>query len=126
MARLTCKSCGLGKNHSEFYKHRFTASGYETSCKICTRARSKRWRAEKPEKVNEQHKLRDPNKIMARRRLNDAIRKGRIKKPICCEHCGLMEKLHGHHEDYSKPLEVIWLCPTCHSKLHFERGDRLR
>ena len=26
--------------------------------------------------------------------------------------------LHGHHEDYSQPLEVVWLCAPCHGLRH--------
>lgn len=62
-----------------------------------------------------------------------ALKKGVLVKPDACEHCGLDKvRLQGHHEDYDKPLEVIWLCRACHTKAHgkqpkgwkFERKDR--
>ena len=34
-----------------------------------------------------------------------------------CEECGA-EKSQMHHEDYSKPLEVNWLCRGCHLERH--------
>lgn len=34
-----------------------------------------------------------------------------------CEWCGC-EKVEAHHKDYSKPLEVMWLCNRCHRKWH--------
>ena len=53
-----------------------------------------------------------PEKYAARRKLRDAVKYGKmVRKP--CEKCG-NEKSHGHHEDYSKPLDVIWLCHKCH------------
>jgi len=50
--------------------------------------------------------------------LRKAIRAGKIKRKEACERCGKSEKTHGHHEDYAKPLDVIWLCPQCHVSAH--------
>jgi hypothetical protein len=54
----------------------------------------------------------------ARGLVRQAVRDGTIKKPHTCEKCGLARLLHGHHEDYSKPLDVLWLCASCHAKEH--------
>lgn len=46
-----------------------------------------------------------------------AQRKGLIKEPNACQSCGVSGiELEKHHPDYSKPLEVQWLCTTCHGK----------
>ena len=38
-------------------------------------------------------------------------------KPDSCQKCGKKNcRLERHHEDYSKPLEIIWLCCDCHGK----------
>jgi hypothetical protein len=34
-----------------------------------------------------------------------------------CEVCGT-RKVHAHHDDYGKPLEVIWLCHSHHMARH--------
>lgn len=39
-----------------------------------------------------------------------------------CRVCGEM-KAEMHHEDYSKPREVVWLCRLCHVRYHVLRGD---
>jgi hypothetical protein len=55
-------------------------------------------------------------KIRARYRVTVAIRSGKlVREP--CEKCGAL-KSHAHHHDYSKPLEVQWLCSPCHGKEH--------
>lgn len=54
----------------------------------------------------------------ARDRLNSAVRNGKLKR-LPCEKCG-ESKSHGHHEDYSKPLDVIWLCAIHHKERHTE------
>ena len=46
-----------------------------------------------------------------------AIRKGKLIKEPCVD-CGVEEKIHAHHEDYSKPLDVVWVCAAHHKKYH--------
>lgn len=57
-------------------------------------------------------------KIRAREILNAAVGSGHVKKPDQCEECGSYGPLSGHHEDYSKALDVEWLCGRCHSGRH--------
>ena len=65
-----------------------------------------------------------PEKQSARFTLNNAVRDGKIIKPEACEACGERGLIHGHHDDYSKKLEVRWLCAPCHSELHRMDRDR--
>jgi hypothetical protein len=45
-----------------------------------------------------------------------ALRSGTlVRQP--CEVCG-DPKSQAHHDDYRKPLEVRWLCPTHHGQVH--------
>lgn len=54
-------------------------------------------------------------------KVGNAVRDGKLTKPEACERCqSTALRLHGHHEDYSKPLEVMWLCEPCHGKRHRE------
>lgn len=55
-------------------------------------------------------------KYRAHFKLRDAILRGDIKRKPC-EVCG-EEKSDGHHEDYSKPLEIMWLCHKHHEEHH--------
>jgi hypothetical protein len=41
-----------------------------------------------------------------------------IKDIKSCENCGLSQKIQKHHPDYSKPLDVVFLCRKCHIKLN--------
>lgn len=52
----------------------------------------------------------------AGRAVRKAIKKGLIIRPNVCSDCGCEARVEGHHSDYSKPLDVIWLCPKCHAK----------
>ena len=56
----------------------------------------------------------DPRRI-ARKALSEAVRTGRLQRPEVCERCGGSGPIEGHHADYSRPLDVEWLCVPCHT-----------
>lgn len=57
-----------------------------------------------------------PEKYAAHVAVQTAVRNGTlVQKP--CEVCGCLQS-EAHHDDYSKPLEVKWLCDTCHVNEH--------
>ena len=45
-----------------------------------------------------------------------AVKKGKLKRKPC-RICGT-EKVEAHHEDYSKPLKVLWFCRKHHREYH--------
>lgn len=58
---------------------------------------------------------RNPAKRSAHQAVGNAIRAGKlIRQP--CEQCGAVAQ--AHHDDYSKPLDVRWLCTTHHAEWH--------
>ena len=58
---------------------------------------------------------RHPEKQAARLLLNGSVRRGDITRPDRCSRCGDVKRVEGHHRDYSRPLEVEWLCRPCHA-----------
>lgn len=60
----------------------------------------------------------NPEKVKAHRLVQNAVKQGIIYKSETCEACKRKTRLSGHHNDYSKPLEVIWLCGSCHKLTH--------
>lgn len=61
---------------------------------------------------------RHPERHKARTMFGNAVRDGRvIPWPICAipDCCG---KPQGHHPDYSRPLDVVWLCDAHHKAAH--------
>lgn len=58
-------------------------------------------------------------KIKARSAVFIALQAGRMQKQPCAK-CGATEKVEAHHEDYSKPLEVVWYCKEHHRQRHNE------
>lgn len=51
--------------------------------------------------------------------VNQAVKTGRLIPAERCEHCGeAYGRMQAHHDDYSKPLDVRWLCVICHKRTH--------
>lgn len=64
----------------------------------------------------EEFRIKNQKKIKVKTKVARAIRTGVLIRKKCAI-CG-KEKTDAHHKDYSKPLDVIWLCRTHHSHIH--------
>ena len=67
------------------------------------------------------YREKNPDKHFAHIALRNAIRRREIF-PRPCEKCGFLFT-EGHHCDYSKPLDVKWLCRKHHMEAHGGRLD---
>lgn len=82
------------------------------------REKQRQKRAKNPEKVYEEGRRyyeTNAKRVIARARLHRAIASGKVV-PMLCQVCG--EYAHGHHPDYDRPLDVVWLCPKHHAQAH--------
>ncbi len=68
--------------------------------------------------ANREWRRRNKEKQRAHSAVAYAIRSGKLERQPC-EECGV-QPTEAHHEDYSKPFDVMWLCKTCHEKRHRE------
>ena len=137
-----CYICKEEKTKSldNFYADKSRSSGLSSNCKKCYRTskynpikakeRVKRYRLKYPEKNRELYRLSyikgkkqkqeykkkwyllNKHKVRAHRLVGRALKNGLLLKESCSK-CGTIRSV-AHHEDYSKPLEIIWLCQRCH------------
>ena len=130
-----CKKCGGTRRYQP-------RPGTKTgACIDCANARSKRWEQNNRDRVKEiqqrykqnnletwkaskiksrkKEALKKPVETKARRIVRHAVRRGDLPKvsTCTCADCGVQAREY-HHEDYSKPLEVVPLCRGCHIKRH--------
>src|SRR5512146_228853 len=97
MRKDTCSKCGKALDRKGRY------------CLSCHDAYMREWRKTHP--LSETERRKD----IARSYLRVYIRRGKIQRQPC-EVCGAPAE--AHHHDYSKPLEVRWLCRPHHLELH--------
>lgn len=136
-----CKKCSIEKPLSEFYTQPKSKDRVAPNCKACAldyqkqrskanplqrriydRERQRKLRStqegrSKIAAIRRESYHRNPQKTKARYQVKHAIKTGKLIKGPCSV-CGVTEKVHGHHSDYSKPLEVQWLCEEHHQRLH--------
>ena len=127
-----CFKCEMSKPLDDFYPHPRMADGHLNKCKSCTKrdmhdrygvTRDARRNYERAREATEGRKAwcanqqrlrrqREPEKVRARDAVARAIRAGRLVR-LPCERCS-SETVEAHHDDYTTPLIVRWLCPPCH------------
>ena len=133
-----CFKCGKTKELDEFYKESKMANGHFGKCKECSKKDSTsnrnknierfreydRQRSKLPHRIEgcveyaRKYRKKHPLRNAVAQLLKRAVRDGKIKKPKICSICHEEKRIMGHHEDYYKPLDVIWVCQICHKKLH--------
>lgn len=146
----TCKLCGITKEAGAFYV------SSPTRCKDCIKAAVNKHRQENLEAVRAYDRLRGglPHRVQARAeyRETDAFKESHSKAnakyrnekpewkfarnvlyaavrdkkllPQPCFVCG--DKAEAHHTDYSRPLDVVWLCDQHHKQVHAQHRQHLR
>ena len=135
-----CNSCNTTKLKSDFGKRAASEDGLSAKCKSC-QSKYDKSRSDLPKRIKaradykltaggkaahfkatKNYRNKNQKKYKAHNMVNNAIRDGKL---FCepCEICG--KKANAHHDDYSKPLNIRWLCPAHHSQWHFENGEGL-
>jgi len=136
-----CIHCKEIKLLGEFYKHPRMADGRLNVCKPCKRLYARHYAKTDAGRIsstrrqrtkrrhlwqNEYRKKRRamaPEKYRARNIAWAAIRDGKIFKQPLCQFPGCEStRVEGHHEDYSHPLDVLWLCRKHHRQRDIEIG----
>jgi len=147
-----CIACHIEKPLDNFHKHPQMKDGHLNKCKVCVNLYVHQYRKDNLESIRKydrergrtekrlflnrerikkkkkeytaigiRWRERNPDKRAAHVILGNAVRDRRIfKQP--CEVCGNI-KVDGHHDDYTKPLEVRWLCRKHHKELHRKYTD---
>lgn len=148
MTTKKCFKCLCEKPLDDFYKHSAMSDKRLGKCKECTKADANKHRQENLERVRAYDRMRGsmPHRVAARKEyskteafakshtasakrwkeshperrkaniiVGNAVRDGRLN-PQPCWCCGT--KAQAHHPDYSRPLDVVWLCGQHHKQAH--------
>ena len=131
----TCFKCGVSKPLEAFYAHPMMADGRLGKCKECNKKDVRENYAKRRPQYHayeaarnatterkaqlaaslKRQRDRNPEKSKARAAVSRAVRSGTLVRQPCA--CG-NPKSQAHHHDYSKPLDVEWLCFKCHRAEH--------
>jgi hypothetical protein len=136
MQNKVCFKCHQELPLDGFYRHPQMADGHLNKCKECTKKDAHENRGIKIEKYRAYDRARGSRQNSVdianyRNRYPDKWRAVKmVRKAICngnlfsepCTVCGAT-KTHAHHDDYSKPLNVRWLCAAHHKQWHLENGE---
>ena len=133
-----CFKCNTVKPLEDFYKHPKMLDGHVNKCKECNKNDVSKHRIENLEKIRAYDRARgkeskrikanteitrawraeDSRRVLAHSSVSKSIRNGILSRQPCVR-CGEAKSV-AHHEDYDKPLDVVWLCQPCHKQRHKE------
>jgi ribosomal protein S27AE len=131
-----CSRCGKVKSLEEFYRNASASDGRQNRCRPCHVAGNRESRLRHLEDYRQRRDSyagQDPAVALVRHKtwraankpkqnahaaVQRALKKGCLERPDECQQCGRIGRVLAHHEDYSKQLEVIWLCSPCHGETH--------
>jgi hypothetical protein len=139
-----CFKCKTIKPLSEFYKHSAMGDGHLNKCKGCAKDDVAKHRKDNIEKVRAYDRERgkrperlaaqisitrlwraeDKRRTKAHNAVARAIKKGTLDRQPCMR-CK-SKKTEAHHDNYDKPLDVMWLCTPCHKQRHKELNLALK
>ena len=123
-----CSKCKQEKSLSEFHRYNRRGETHYSQCKQC-KAEYKR---QHKDKLLVRQKERRANEAVllikqaAWNKVYYAFKTGKIDKPDNCSVCNKLvgkDRIQAHHEDYSKPFEVVWCCQACHVSLDKARQE---
>jgi hypothetical protein len=107
MVKQLCSKCSLLLEENRFNKQRY--------CKCC-HAQYMRQTRKKYSELSSEQKM----KSNARSYLHSYIKRNKVQKSFCFKCDAPIAE--AHHNDYSKPLEIVWLCRKCHLEHHRNTG----
>jgi len=128
-----CKECHKAKvkenreNKADYYRT-YDAYRYQADPKV--RERHRKYRSTEKGKASADAARKKwasthPDKKAAHVILQNAVKDKRIQKPDICQTCGAKGRIEGHHHDYAIPLDVKWLCRSCHVAEHRAENKNL-
>ena len=108
-----CVICQEWKPHEDFLLQPgkyIDRRGLRPSCRSCNT------------RIRREHRAANAEKELLKSRAYHAVRRavknGEMTKPEVCQNCGGRHKIQAHHEDHTRPLDVLWLCDHCHRGHH--------
>jgi hypothetical protein len=119
-----CSQCKLELPLTNFGRDKQTKTGRLHKCRSCRsddyygdheknlgyrRERRKHWNL---------RDTRTPEQKRVHATFQNAVRVGKLVRPETCQKCGAGCVPDGHHKDYARPLDVLWLCRACHKAEH--------
>lgn len=96
---IQCVTCGEFKSEDSYYRSWVRGMVRDKRCIEC-------------EKVA----------MTARKLVAKAKKVGALPSSMACEMCGSNQFVQAHHGDYLRPLDVVFLCSSCHCTVHRRAG----